>query len=166
MRLLTVVRHAKSSWQDPELSDFDRPLNDRGRRDAPRMAAWTRQAAGVPDRMLSSPALRVLSTARVFAEILGTEPDQLRTMAQLYEASLATLMQLLQGLDQADRHVMLFGHNPGLSELVHALAMCPFEALPTGAVVHLELQVKRWDAVSEGSGELLSFMFPKRLPDL
>lgn len=165
MRQLTVVRHAKSSWGDAELSDFERPLNERGRRDAPRMAAWTRQAIGVPDRIISSPALRAITTARSFAEILGIDSEQIVIQSRIYEASLSTLMRLLRGFDDRDPHVMLFGHNPGLSELVSSLARCPFDELPTCAVVQLEFPQKQWEAVDSDSGELLRYQFPKQLPD-
>jgi phosphohistidine phosphatase len=163
MRQLTIVRHAKSSWDDPELSDFERPLNERGRRDAPRMALWTRQAVGVPDRIVSSPALRAITTARIFADGLGVDNDHLLIQARIYEASLATLLRLVRGFDDADRHVMMFGHNPGLSELAHALARCPFDDLPTCAVVHIELPVRHWAEIAEHNGELLRYQFPKQL---
>lgn len=165
MRLLTLVRHAKSSWDDPDLSDFERPLNDRGRRDAPRMAAWTRQAVGVPDRIVTSPAVRALATARAFADGLGIDSERMLIQSRIYEASLSTLLRLIRGFDDHEPHVMMFGHNPGFSELALALAVCPFDALPTGAVVHLELQGKRWENLEESAGELLRFQFPKRLDD-
>lgn len=165
MRLLTVVRHAKSSWDHPELSDFERPLNERGRRDAPRMATWTREAIGAPDCIVSSPALRAISTARIFAAALGLDPDRMQVQTRIYEATLSTLLRLLRGFDDAHRHVMLFGHNPGLSELVRALADCPFDALPTCAVVQLELPARHWSAVAEDSGALRRHMFPKALRD-
>jgi phosphohistidine phosphatase len=165
MRLLTVVRHAKSSWDDADLSDFERPLNERGRRDAPAMAMWTRQAIGVPDRIVTSPALRAISTARLFADVLGIDNEQLLIHSQIYEASLSTLLRLIRGFEDTAPHVMLFGHNPGLTELCRALADCPFDSLPTGAVVHLELSGKYWENVEEGSGELLRYQFPRLLRD-
>jgi phosphohistidine phosphatase len=165
MRLLTIVRHAKSSWDDTDLSDFERPLNDRGRRDAPRMALWTRQAVGVPDCIVSSPALRAITTARTFADALGIDVNHLLIQNRIYEASLNTLLRLLRGFDDEYGHVMLFGHNPGLSELTHALARCPFDDLPTCAVVHIELGIKYWADVAEHNGQLLRYQFPKQLRD-
>ncbi|NGY06120.1 SixA phosphatase family protein [Solimonas terrae] len=165
MRHLTIVRHAKSSWDSPDLSDFERPLNERGRRDAARMAMWTRRAIGVPDRIVTSPALRAITTARVFADAMGIAHDHLLIQARIYEASLSTLLRLLRGFDDETPHIMLFGHNPGLSELAGALAHCPFDGLPTCAVVHLELPDKRWEDVAEGGGELLRYQFPKELRD-
>ncbi|WP_028079180.1 SixA phosphatase family protein [Solimonas soli] len=165
MRQLTVVRHAKSSWDDPGLSDFERPLNDRGQRDAPRMAVWTRQAVGVPDAIVSSPALRALTTARLFAVTLGIDVDHLLIQNRVYEASLPTLLRMVRGFDDRYRHIMLFGHNPGLSELVHALARCPFDQLPTCAVVQIEFGIKQWSEAAEHDGHLLRYQFPKQLRD-
>ena len=166
MRQLTIVRHAKSSWDDPDLSDFERPLNERGRRDAARMASWTRQAVGIPDRMVSSPAVRALSTAHCFAEAFGIDSEQVLIQARVYEATLGALLRLLRGFENSEPHVMLFGHNPGLSELTRTLARCPFEGLPTCAVVQLELPAQCWADVAENSGELLRHMFPKRLDEI
>ncbi|NKF22589.1 SixA phosphatase family protein [Solimonas marina] len=165
MRLLTIVRHAKSSWDHPDLSDFERPLNERGQRDAPLMAAWARNATGVPDRIVSSPAVRALTTAQAFADRLGIEHEQIAIQPRIYEATLAALLRLIRDFDDRSPHVMLFGHNPGLSELAASLADCPFADLPTCAVVHLELPGKRWETACDGRGELLSYEFPKRLRD-
>lgn len=165
MRQLTIVRHAKASWSDAERSDFERQLNDRGRRDAQRMAVWTSQAIGIPDRLISSPALRAITTAHSFAEALGIDSEQISVQSRVYEASLSTLMRLLRGFDDNDPHVMLFGHNPGLSELACSLAHCPFDGLPTCAVVQLEFAAKHWGAIDADSGELLRYMFPKQLTE-
>jgi phosphohistidine phosphatase len=166
VRQLTIVRHAKASWDTPDLSDFERALNERGRRDAARMAAWTRDTIGVPDAIVTSPALRAITTARIFAGALGIDREQLLIQARIYEASLSTLLRLLHSFDDATPHVMLFGHNPGLSELTRTLARCPFEGLPTCAVVQLELPAQCWADVAENSGELLRHMFPKQLGEI
>ena len=163
MRLLTLVRHAKSSWDHPELSDFDRPLNDRGRRDAPRMATHAKGALGRPDRLISSPAVRALTTAQVFAGVLGIAESDIVIEPRIYEAAPERLLMLLQWLDDDDRHVMLFGHNPGFSELAHLLARCSFDDLPTCAVVQLGFASKLWSEVGERSGVQRFYAFPKQL---
>lgn len=163
MRLLTLVRHAKSSWDHPELSDFDRPLNDRGRRDAPRMAAHAKRALGKPDRIVSSPALRALTTAQVFAGVLGIPESDIAIEPRIYEAAPERLLTLVQSLDDDDRHVMLFGHNPGFSELAHLLARCSFDDLPTCAVVQLGFDSKLWSEVGERGGVQRFYAFPKQL---
>lgn len=165
MRLLSIVRHAKSSWADAGLSDFERPLNERGRRDAPRMAEEFRERLGVPDRLVSSPALRAISTARQFADTFGIDGNGLQIEARIYEASTQTLVYLASGFDDACRHVMLFGHNPGLSELSRFLGPCPFQEMPTCAIAHFELDIARWSDLQAGCGRLQQYLYPKRLRD-
>lgn len=163
MRLLTLVRHAKSSWDHPELTDFDRPLNDRGRRDAPRMATHAKRVLGIPDRIISSPALRALTTAKIFAEALGIPERDIATEPRIYEAARETLLKLVRRLDDGDRHLMLFGHNPGFSDLAHQLAHCSFDDLPTCAVVQLGFDCKLWSEVNERSGVQRFYAFPRQL---
>lgn len=161
MRILTLVRHAKSSWDYPELSDFERPLNERGRRDAPMMAQRAKDNPPLPERLVASPALRAITTARAFAEVLGTDTDEIVVQPKIYDASLAALMRVVRGLDDGDRHVMLFGHNPGFSQLAHELARCTFDELPTCAVARIELDIKLWSDVTPGCGLLTRYSYPK-----
>lgn len=163
MRLLTLVRHAKSSWDNDALSDFERPLNPRGRRDAPRMAAYNRDTVGIPDLIITSPALRAISTARIFATTLGIDEHALSIQSRIYEASLNTLVNLLSSTDEHLHHLMLFGHNPGLSELSHYLAICPFAQLPTCAVAHFELDIRHWADLEPRCGTLRDYCSPKQL---
>lgn len=160
MLLLTLVRHAKSTWDYPELSDFERPLNERGRRDAPRMAQRA-QALSKVSRIISSPATRAITTARLFAEQLGIDFDAILIEAKLYDASRKTLLEVLTRIESKPEHVMLFGHNPGFSELAHTLGNSPFDDLPTCAVVHFKLAVKQWQDVAPGCGTLVKYLFPK-----
>ncbi|HEX4895532.1 MAG TPA: histidine phosphatase family protein [Solimonas sp.] len=165
MRLLTLVRHAKSSWDDPALSDFERPLNARGRRDAPRMAQHLLQAIGRPDRMVSSPALRAITTARAFCEVLALHQDEILILPRIYEASVATLLSLVRQLDDGDAHAMLFGHNPGFSDLATTLAPCSFDEMPTCAAVQIALPVSRWSEVARGLGEVRHYACPRQLAE-
>lgn len=160
MPLLTLIRHAKSSWNYPELSDFERPLNERGRRDAPRMAERLARSLPAPDLLLSSPATRALATARSFAETLGLDTARIRIEPRIYEASRKTLLDVVAGLPESAVHALLFGHNPGLSELAHTLADCPFDEMPTCAVVHLRIDGKGWTPLP-GKGRLLAYLYPK-----
>lgn len=162
MKLLTLVRHAKSSWDNPDLEDFERPLNERGRRDAPMMAERVRGQLPRPDRLVSSPALRAITTARRFAEALGLDANDILIQPKIYDATLETLLRLLRQLDDGDGHAMLFGHNPGFSELSHALARCNFNDLPTCAVVHLQLDIEHWGQADGRCGKLLAFLYPKQ----
>lgn len=160
MPLLTLVRHAKSTWDYPELTDFERPLNERGRRDAPRMGLRA-QALPKVSRIVSSPATRALITARIFAEQLGISPDAIHIEPKLYDASRKTLLEVVSGFEPNPAHVMLFGHNPGFSELAHTLGHCPFDELPTCAIAHFKIEVKHWKDMGPGCGTLVKYLFPK-----
>ena len=160
MLTLSLVRHAKSSWDTPDLPDFERPLNERGRRDAPQMAQRLREAGLRPDRLLSSPALRAISTARIFADTLGLALDDIQLDSRIYDASVATLLEVVRGCGSGATHLMMFGHNPGFSDLVGLLAE-PFEEMPTCAVAVLELDARRWSAVSPRCGRLCQYLYPK-----
>ncbi len=166
MKQLTLVRHAKSSWDYPDLSDFERPLNERGRRDAPRMAQRAQQWFGRPDRLVSSPALRAITTAQVFADTLGIHPHDIEIQPRIYEASVATLMTVVRGLDETCTQVVLFGHNPGLSRLAHHLARCDFDEMPTCGMVQLSLDIRQWRDAAPHCGTLLRYTYPKAPTDL
>lgn len=161
MRVLTLVRHAKASREDPTLDDFHRPLDERGLRDAPLMAQRLARSGGLPDRLVSSPALRALTTARLFADALGIPQQAILLQPDIYEASADQLLQVVRGLDEAALSVALFGHNPGLSDFCQALGRGGIGELPTCAVVRFELDVPRWSEVRPGCGRLLGYSFPK-----
>lgn len=162
MRRLILVRHAKSSWDYAELSDFERPLNTRGRRDAPAMAKRLAAALQPPVKLVSSPALRAITTAHIFAEAYGIPHLAIRVEPGIYEASHGTLLGLVQQLDDADQQVLLFGHNPGLSELALMLARCTFADLPTCAVATLRFDAASWREVRRGGGVLERYDYPKK----
>lgn len=161
MRTLTIIRHAKSSWEQEGLHDFERPLNERGRRDAPVMAARLKSSAEIPDLLVSSPALRAITTARLFADGLGISSDTIQLQAKIYEASVSTLLQIVRGFDDQYAHIALFGHNPGLSDLSLKLAHCDFAELPTCGMVQISLPANHWRDVSANSGKLLYSSWPK-----
>ena len=161
MRILTIIRHAKSSWEQEGLHDFERPLNGRGRRDAPVMAQRLRQSAEIPAVLVSSPALRAITTARIFANGLDIPVDEILLQAKIYGASLSTLMQIIRGFDDQHTHVALFGHNPGLSELSHKLTRVEFDELPTCGIVQILLPAAHWRDINTNSGQLLYSSWPK-----
>lgn len=161
MRTLILVRHAKSSWTDPALDDFQRPLNERGRRDAPVMAERFAHAVTEPVALLSSPAVRAASTAAYFAQALQLAPADIRYEPAIYEASAARLLEIVRGLDDAQTSVLLFGHNPGLSDLCHLMARCDFAEMPTCAIARLDFSIDRWAKLEPGSGRLVAYSYPK-----
>ena len=162
MKTVTLIRHAKSSWDYPELGDFERPLNDRGRRDAPMMAKRLQHAGLKPDLLVSSPALRAISTARAFADVLGIVHEKIAVQSKLYEARPGDILRVLQGMGDTAAEVWLFGHNPGISETAQRLAECPFDDMPTCACVRIELKIKLWSEISRDCGKLTLYRFPKQ----
>lgn len=157
---LTLIRHAKSSWADSGQVDFDRPLNRRGLRDAPLMAQRLHQAGIHPEHLVSSPALRALTTAELFRETLGVAAPIVLD-PRIYDASLATLLRVVSDLDPSKRSILLFGHNPGLSELAERLCNQTLGELPTCAAVTLAFSGSGWTADGRGEATLEAFRFPK-----
>ncbi|EIT68129.1 MULTISPECIES: SixA phosphatase family protein [Hydrocarboniphaga] len=159
MRTLTLIRHAKSSWDDPKIEDFHRPLNERGFRDAPVMAQRLGNLLDATPQLVASPALRTTTTARIFAEVLGIAESSIRFEPPIYDATAAELLAVVRELDDAYPNVALFGHNPGLTDLSHRLARCTFGEMPTCAMAVLEFDVDRWADVAHG--RLFAYSFPK-----
>ncbi len=163
MKTLYLARHAKSSWKDAKLDDFDRPLNQRGKRDAPRMGAYLKQQQVQLDMMITSPAKRALKTARHFARALHLPPEALHIHPQIYLAGQETLLTLIRGIDDSFARVMIVGHNPGLSELANHLTRAGIENIPTSGIVEIEIPLAHWREVDAGSGRCISFVYPKKL---
>ncbi|QEO14827.1 histidine phosphatase family protein [Agromyces intestinalis] len=150
MKTVFIVRHAKSDWGDPALDDHDRPLNARGRHDAPAMGRRLAARGVVPDLILSSTALRARTTAAALAAAFDLEPGASVLLdATLYAASTSHLLETIRGLDDAVGAVMLVGHNPESSGLVHRLTGEAID-LPTCAVAEVALDVAHWADVHAG----------------
>ncbi|MGD2083980.1 MAG: histidine phosphatase family protein [Chromatiales bacterium] len=166
-RLLLVLRHAKSSWDDDAGSDFDRPLAKRGKKDAPRIGAWLKREALVPDLVVSSPARRARQTARRVCEKTGYDTDSIVWEADIYGGGISELLGVLERCAPSAERVLLVGHNPGLEDLVTFLdaAVEPppdGKLLPTAAVARLEMP-DDWSALSRASARLLGVQRPKDL---
>jgi phosphohistidine phosphatase len=161
MKRLTLVRHAKSSKDDPSIPDFDRPLNRRGKEEAPEMGRRLTARGVKPDAVVTSPAKRARSTARKIARELGYDLDAIREDEAVYDASLATLKDLVRGFDDRWEHVLLVGHNPGFAELADCLSGGAVRDLPTCAVVSLSFSSDTWQEAAEGHGTVLFFDSPK-----
>lgn len=162
MKRLYVIRHAKSSWSDPGLSDFERPLNKRGKRDAPFMAARLKEGGAKPDMIVSSPARRAAKTARAIAKALGFPEKRITEVITIYEASLQSLVAVVRELPDDCREVIMVGHNPGFSDLVGYLASDSSIYMPTCAVCCVDLDVESWADVSGGLGRTVSYDYPKK----
>jgi phosphohistidine phosphatase len=167
MRRLTLVRHAKSDWKNSELKDFDRPLNRRGLKEAPEMAELVAAQQLRPDLMLTSPAVRALETARVFAKALEYPLRRLKTEDRLYLGPATDILDVVRGIGSRVRHLMVFGHNPGLSEFAQSLTNDrELGELPTCAVYTMELDVRSWGDVRVGEAINASLSHPRSLLDL
>lgn len=165
MKKLLLVRHAKSDWSDPALADHDRPLNKRGARDAPRMAALWAENLPAPDLIVSSTARRARQTAKAFAKAWKKDPQTILLREDLYLASPRTWLKVVQALPQKAGFVAMFGHNEGISEFVEDLLGRDWESMPTCAGVLISLAVEEWEDVCPGLGILERYEYPKKYID-
>ena len=162
MKTLLVLRHAKSSWNHPELDDHERPLNERGRRDGPRMGELMRKYGLMPDIVISSDAVRAQLTADSVAEA-ARYAGEILLDPRLYMASPADILSLLRTVRENAETVMIIGHNPGLEELVEQLTG-ERQDLPTAALAHIVLEIAQWrDLTLSTRGTLLGHWRPKEL---
>ena len=162
MKTLLVLRHAKSSWDDAALDDHERPLNERGRRDAPRMGKLVRKFGLLPDVVISSDAVRARLTAEAVAEAARFAGDILRD-PHLYLADPADILWRLRQVQENAETVMIVGHNPGLEQLVEQLTGAR-QDLPTAALAQIGLPIDRWrDLKLSTRGTLVGLWRPKEL---
>lgn len=167
MKTLYVIRHAKSSWEHDSLADIDRPLNDRGKKDAPRMGKRLKEKDIHPDLMISSPAARALSTCQRIAEVLGYNTDLIRTDRKLYHAGEQEILQVVRGVSDKHDVVMIFGHNPGLTDFVNMMNEEKEVTgnVPTCGVAAFEIPVDSWADVGFETGKLVFYDYPKSRSD-
>lgn len=163
MKTLYIIRHAKSSWDNPGQPDFERGLNDRGKRDAPRMGKRLKEKEIHPHVMLSSPAKRAYATAKRIAKVLNYPKKSIKTESQLYHAGEDVLLSSVQSINDKHEIAFLFGHNPGLTEFVNALAETDpgIDNIPTCGIVAFKLAVDSWKQVTWHSAKLAFFDYPK-----
>lgn len=163
MRRLLLLRHAKSSWKDPALDDHDRPLNKRGRRDAPRMGQLMAEKKLAVDLALCSSARRARDTAFTVLHEAGYEGET-RILRSLYMADPEGLVEALRRLEGEPERVLVIGHNPGLEELVQALTG-ETEELPTAGLAVIDLAIDKWTDIvlGKGQGKLAGLWKPKEL---
>jgi phosphohistidine phosphatase len=162
MKYLLILRHAKSSWKQPFSTDHDRPLNKRGKHDAPRMGDLLSREDLIPDLIITSSAVRAVMTAEAAAQSSGFTGDLIMSRS-LYHAGTMGFIDALNGVgDEFDR-VMVVGHNPGIEELLVDLAGS-YERMVTAALAHIALPVESWGRLDESvQGSLLNFWRPKDL---
>ena len=163
MKTLTIVRHAKSSWKDASLRDRDRPLNKRGKRDAPEMGRRIDEAGVRPSLILSSPAVRAWKTAKAVAEAINYPREFLQKEDALYLASVERMLDVLVAQDNRFNNIMLVAHNPGLTEFANFLVPGLTNNLPTAGVVSVEIDQDDWSLYERPATRLLLHDWPKRL---
>ncbi|WP_299458696.1 histidine phosphatase family protein [uncultured Microscilla sp.] len=159
MKTLTLLRHAKSSWKDLSLSDFERPLNKRGKRDAPFMAQKFKEKGAMPHLILSSPSVRTRLTVAAFVEVLpetAVEFDQ-----RIYEAHAQTLLRLIRQQSDKVTSLVLVGHNPGLTDLTNYFAPGPIDNVPTTGIVQFNFVATQWKQITAKEASLVYFEYPK-----
>ncbi len=162
MKNLLIMRHAKSSWGNDYLGDHDRPLNNRGKRDAPRMGALLKLEELTPDLIISSTAERAMATAEAVALACEYE-EKIQFTRQLYHADPETYLMILNGLPDAVERVMVVGHNPGAAELVAELTDVDTD-FTTANIAHVQLPIEHWHELNEMvAGKLVNLWRPKEV---
>ncbi len=162
MKTLLIMRHAKSSWGNQKLSDYERPLNARGQKDAPRMGQLLRDKELVPDLIIASSANRAQTTAEMAAIACGYEND-IVYKRRFYLAAPDVYIETLQALDVDHYCVMVVGHNPGMEYLVEMLAGVD-EMMQTAVIAHIQLPINQWSELNdETSGTLVNIWRPREL---
>lgn len=161
MKTLYLVRHAKSSWSDASLDDFDRPLNKRGERDAPFMASLMKGKGVVPDRIISSTANRAITTAKHFAKALGIDKSEIEKKKKIYEAYPEEIHEVVTSIGDDLNTVFLFGHNPGFTSYANRYASEYIPNMPTCSVVCLSSTADSWSSLDPSNTKVTGFHFPK-----
>jgi len=161
MKTLFLARHAKSNWNEPGYSDFDRPLNEKGIVDAPAMAGFLKDKYNI-DLIISSDAVRALETASAY-EIALTPNRKVIHEALLYNASRLDISQVVKNISDEYSAVMIVGHNPGMTEMVDYFIEDDFNDMPACGVAIVQFNIENWSGAQINTGELLAFEYPKKL---
>jgi phosphohistidine phosphatase len=159
MKILYVLRHAKSSWDNPNIADFDRPLNERGLKTAPFVGEIMLKNNFQPEFLISSPAIRARETADL-VKISAHLKTSVSFDERIYEASPQTLLHIVSELNDSVNSAMIIGHNPGLEALIKALTG-EFQAMPTAGLAVIDLDTENWSSINSESGKLRTVIRPK-----
>ncbi len=163
MKTLTLVRHAKSSWKDTRLSDRERPLNKRGKRDAPVMGKRMVEHGIRPSLIISSPAKRAWSTAKIIAAQISYPIEFLQREDGLYLASLDEILDIIVAQDNRFNNLMVVGHNPGMTDFANFLSPGLTNNLPTAGVISVQIDQDDWNLYERPSTDLLVYDYPKKV---
>ena len=161
MKTIYLIRHAKSDWTVSNLSDFDRPLNNRGKRDAPFMGKQLNELGIYPDYIVASPAKRAKETTKLICTEINYPFNKVEFIDSVYHSSVKNLTQVLNGLSNNNKIVFLVGHNPGLTELSDYLTDDYLDNISTCGIVKIELEINDWKEIIQGIGIKRFFIYPK-----
>lgn len=163
MKRLFIVRHAKSSWDYPELDDYDRPLNKRGKKNAPEMGQRLAHRQIMPEGMITSPAKRAADTAKLIAKEISFSSKNIQEEPLFYLASIKNMIAVLQSVPNDIETLMVFGHNPGLTDLANFLSGADIYNIPTCGIAEIEFKISSWNEIEKESGNLNSIDYPKKI---
>ena len=161
MKSLLIIRHAKSSWDNPLQHDFDRPLNKRGNKDAPEMAMRLKEKGIAIDGFISSPANRALSTAIYFAETYGVDSGSILQKKELYHAPVKVFYDVITQVEDSCNTIAVFSHNPGITDFVNTLTNTRIDDMPTAGIFGIKAAINSWKDFSKGEKEFWFFDCPK-----
>jgi phosphohistidine phosphatase len=160
MKTLLLIRHAKSSWDAPGLSDADRPLNDRGKKDAPEMAKRLKKRGLSIDQFISSTAKRARKTAKYFAEEFDVKKEDIKEVEDLYMANTPGFVKTIEETKKKHDIIALFSHNPGITEFANSLTHVRIDDMPTCSVFAVQAEVKEWEEFMNAEKKFLFFDYP------
>ena len=162
MKTLYLVRHAKSSWKYPSLDDFERPLNKRGRKNAPFMGKILNKLKVTPDLVISSPANRAAMTARTIAAAINYPLEEIVYSEAIYEFSENALIRVINNIDDGVDSAMVVGHNPATNGLANYIGDRPISNIPTCGVCCIDLDISSWAKIGKNCGKIRFFEYPKK----
>ncbi len=163
MKTLYIVRHAKSSWDDPGLADHDRPLMKKGINKTLKITEFLKWKITCPDLFLSSTAVRARQTAEIISQGINYPSEKISITNNLYHAGSETIFNELYGLSNQVNSVMIFGHNPGMTYFVNKFLNPTIENLPTSGIVSVSFETNKWEKINEAKFHVNFVMFPKML---
>jgi phosphohistidine phosphatase len=160
---LYIVRHGKSDWSDPELRDIDRPLKNRGVRNAYAMAEYLKAEGIKPELFISSPAARAINTASIFFRIMNMNPNEMVVDERMYHAGPGEIMEIINQVPDSVNSIAIFGHNPGYTQLANLFISDHIYNVPTAGVVYVEFETDSWKNIREANVLNSFFEYPKKL---
>ena len=161
MKNLIIVRHCKSSWKDPSLSDFDRPLNKRGNIDGELMSNYLREKEKKIDKLILSTSIRTRLTSKYFIEKIHF--NSISYLDELYHASYSDIINIISKVENNFNNIMVIGHNPGLTELINHFSDMRIYNIPTSGIIKVEFKEDKWSKITENKGKIVYKKFPKEL---